>query len=148
MKKVMVVFHSQEHGHTAKCATLVAEGLERSGVQVEMVNTNETNRVGMAAFASFDGVAIGSPDYASYVAGTIKQFFDDLYIARRQGLDVEGKPCVIFMTHGGGGRGMEPFRGMASRRLNLVSEPFSCQHAPPEGCPEAVALGEALAAAL
>ena len=89
MKKVMVVFHSQEYGYTARCAALVAQGLENTGVQVEMVNTNETNRVDLTALADCDGVAIGSPDYGSYVAGTIKQFFDDLYVARREGLNVE-----------------------------------------------------------
>jgi multimeric flavodoxin WrbA len=33
----------------------------------------------MRHLATCDGLAIGSPDYMSYVAGTIKQVFDDIY---------------------------------------------------------------------
>ena len=42
------------------------------GIEVELINTNEANRVDMEAVAAWDGLAIGSHDYASYVAGTIK----------------------------------------------------------------------------
>ncbi|MBC7236144.1 MAG: flavodoxin family protein, partial [Chloroflexi bacterium] len=141
MKKVLIIYHSQEFGNTAKCAELVARGVRQAGdIEVEMINTNEANRVDMKALAACDGVAFGSPDYASYVAGTIKQVFDDMYIANKAGLAVRGKPCVLFMTHGGGGRGIEPFKHMA-RHMQLVAEPFICRGAPEADCQQAIALG-------
>ena len=148
MKKVMVVYHSQEFGNTKKVAELVTEGVRQAGdIQVEMINTNEVQRVDIKRLAEADGLALGSPDYASYVAGTIKQVFDDIYMANKVGISVQGKPCVLFMTHGGGGHAIEPFRRMA-RNLKLVAEPFVCQREPEEGCPEAVALGETLGRAV
>ena len=147
-KKVLVIYHSQQAGNTEACARLVAQGLREAGdIEVELINTNQVNRVDMAVVAACDGLAIGSPDYASYMAGTIKQLFDDIYVARMKGQPIEEKPCVLFMTHGGGGRGIEPFRAMA-KRLHMVAEPFVCKGAPEQGCPEAIELGRKLAAAV
>ena len=144
MKKVMVIYHSQQYGNTETCAELVAQGLQESdNIEVEMLNTNEVQRVDMAELTACDGVAIGSPDYASYVAGTIKQLFDDIY-AHDKGVSTQGKPCVLFMTHGGGGDGMEALESLA-HRFDLLADPFLCRGAPPEACREAIDLGRALA---
>ena len=102
MARIMVIYHSQQYGNTRLMADLVAEGCRSvPGVQVSVVDVNE-ERVDMAEFAACDGVALGSPDYFSYVAGGIKQFFDDAWIARRAGQSTGDKPCVVFMSHGGG----------------------------------------------
>ena len=149
MKKVIILFHSQEYGNTAACAALVAQGVRQAGgaeIQVELINTNEVNRVDMRHLAACDGLAIGSPDYMSYVAGTIKQVFDDIYIAHKAGIVVEGKPCALFMTHGGGGAGLKALRSLA-HGFKLLANPFSCQGAPGE-CTDAIALGEKLAKAV
>ncbi len=50
-----------------------------------------------------DGIAVGSPDYFSYVAGEVKCFFDRVYRDTR----VDGKPFVAFGTHDGGGKVLE-----------------------------------------
>lgn len=85
MKKVLVIYHSQEFGNTEACARLVARGEQESkDVEVKFINTNVMQRVDMSELAACDGVAIGSPDYGSYVAGTIKQVFDDIYVATRK----------------------------------------------------------------
>jgi flavorubredoxin len=148
MKKAMVIYHSQEFGNTAACAQLIAQGIAEAGdIQVELVNTNEVNRVDLQALAACDGVAIGSPDYGSYVAGTIKQVFDDLYVAKKGGLVIQGKPCVLFMTHGGGGRGINALQQMA-RNFQVVAEPFLCQGAPERDCPGAIDLGRKLGQAI
>lgn len=145
MKRVMIIYHSQEFGNTERCAELIAQGVRSvQGVDVELVNTNVSQRVDMQALAACDGVAIGSPDYASYVAGTIKQVFDDMYIAAKTGLVFKGKPCILFMTHGGGGAGIKALKSMA-RNLKVLAEPFVCQGAPERGCPDAVAQGNLLA---
>ena len=147
MKKVMVIYHSQQYGNTEECAELVAQGLKESDdIEVEMLNTNDVQRVDMAELTASDAVAIGSPDYASYVAGTIKQLFDDIY-AHDKGASTRGKPCVLFMTHGGGGRGIEALKSLA-HRFDLVTDPFLCRGAPPEECKEAIDLGRALAEAV
>ena len=55
-------------------------------------------------------MAFGTPDYFGYIAGGLKVFADDWYIAKgkdRQGL--EGKPYGLFYSHGGGGNVREPF---------------------------------------
>ena len=144
----MIIYHSQEFGNTEACAHLITEGIDSvGGIDVEMINTNVAQRVDMNALSACDGVAIGSPDYASYVAGTIKQLFDDMYVAAKTGLVFRGKPCVLFMTHGGGGAAIKPFRSMA-RSFRLVAEPYVCQGAPAKCCPEAVELGRALAKAV
>ena len=45
-----------------------------------------------------DCAAFGSPDYYSYVAGNLKQFMDDHYIADvRKGMQgLKGKPYALF----------------------------------------------------
>jgi len=144
MPRIMIIYHSQEFGNTGRCAELIAQGVRSVvGVDVQMVNTNETQRVDMKALAACDGVAIGSPDYGSYVAGTIKQLFDDMYIAAKTGLGFKNKPCILFMTHGGGGAGIKALKSMA-RNLNVLAEPFVCQGSPAQCCPDAVALGALL----
>jgi multimeric flavodoxin WrbA len=111
MKKILVIYHSQEYGNTEACAKLVARGAQEvGGVEVKLINTNVMQRVDMSELAACDGVAFGSPDYGSYVAGTIKQIFDDIYVANKSGLAIASKPCVLFMTHGGGGKGIERSR--------------------------------------
>jgi flavorubredoxin len=142
----MVIYHSHS-GNTEACAELVAQGVREAGdLDVTTVNTDQAQRVDMHELALCDGLAIGSPDYASYVAGTIKQLFDDLYIAKRDGIAVSGKPCVLFVTHGGGGKAAELMERLAGKYggLTVLGDVFSCLRAPEAGCPEALALGQKL----
>ena len=131
MKNILVVYHSQQKGNTRKAAELIAAGARRvSGVEVQLVNTNEA-RVDMGAAEAADAYALGSPDYFSYVAGGLKQFFDDLHIADLAGRKVQGKPCVLFLTHGGGGKAIEPLQALAAAtKLQPVAEPLICQGEP------------------
>jgi len=147
MSKILVVYHSQQRGNTRKMAELVAEGCRQvEGVEVEMVSVNE-ERVDMDAAEAADAYALGSPDYFSYVAGGLKQFFDDIYIANQAGRGVAGKPCVLFLTHGGGGRAIDSLEKLAkAMKLESVAPSLSCQGAPSgEAAEQAVALGKALA---
>ena len=131
MKKILVVYHSQQKGNTRRMAELVAQGCGQvEGVSTELINVNET-RVSMDAAESADGYALGSPDYFSYVAGNLKQFFDDLLLAERAERSIAGKPCAIFLTHGGGGKALEPFENLAkSCKLSQVAPGISCKGAP------------------
>ena len=78
MGKIGVIYHSQQYGNTKILADALAEGAREAGAEVNLINTNE-RRVTEEEFLATDAVAIGTPDYFSYVAGTIKTFFDDLY---------------------------------------------------------------------
>jgi multimeric flavodoxin WrbA len=124
MKKILVIYHSQQFGNTKILALALADGLRDNGGEVFMVNTNE-GRVSAEEFVAADAVAIGTPDYYSYPAGTIKTFFDDIYLWDKAGKPVKGKPAVLFMTHGGGGRAKQSLEGFADRFFQRVGETVS-----------------------
>ena len=103
MVKALVLYHSQQYGNTEKMAKAVAEGL--TGCEVTLHNTN-TQRYPLEEYGTYDLVAFGTPDYFSYMAGTMKTFLDDWYLHQNQS-GYKGKPYGLFMSHGGGGRAKE-----------------------------------------
>lgn len=140
----MVICHSQQYGDTKTLAESVAEGVREGGAEIEMINTNE-RRITLDEFLAADGVALGTPDYFSYIAGTIKTFFDDLYLWDKSGEPVKGKPAVLFFSHGGGGRGREPFEYLAGRFFERLGETVESRRPSSEGAKEKCrALGKGL----
>ncbi len=121
MGKVMVIYHSQQYGNTRLLAEALAEGAREASVEVELINTNE-RRVTLEEFLAADAVAIGTPDYFSYVAGTVKTFFDDLYLWDQSGKPVKGKPAALFFSCGGGGKVRQPLQSLADRFFEQVGE--------------------------
>ena len=122
MGSILVLYHSQEYGNTAAMAEAVGEGARAAGAEVTLVNTN-AERMAPEQYRRFDAVAFGSPDYFSYIAGGLKVFLDDWYIARkskRQGL--EGKPYGLFYSHGGGGAVRRPLENLFSRMGSQVGQ--------------------------
>jgi len=102
MVKSLVLYHSQQHGNTEKMAKAVAAGLKSEGYEVTLFNANE-NRYPIDKLPEYDVVAIGTPDYYSYMAGSIKTLMDDFYFLKRR-IEYTKRPIGIFYTHGGGGR--------------------------------------------
>ena len=100
--KALVLYHSQQYGNTEKMAKAVAEGLTEAGCNVTLHNAN-MKRYPIEEYGSYDIVAFGTPDYFSYMAGTIKTFLDDWYLNRNKS-GYKDKPYALFMSHGGGGR--------------------------------------------
>jgi len=103
-------------------AEAVGEGARDAGAEVTLVNTNE-KRLDIEQYRPFDAVAFGSPDYYSYIAGGLKVFLDDWFIARKsnpQGL--EGKPYGLFYSHGGGGAARGPLEELFGRMGSQVSQ--------------------------
>ena len=150
MTKVLVLFHSQEHMNTILMAEAVAEGLREAGCEVDLFNTNE-GRYDIADFVQYDCAAFGSPDYYSYVAGNLKQFMDDHYIADvRKGMQgLKDKPYALFYSHGGGGKVIDAMKGIFKRVGTMVGEPVGSRGRPSEQVLEQCkALGKALAAAV
>lgn len=121
MGKILVIYHSQQYGNTKMLAEALAEGARQAGAVVDLVNTNE-RRVTLEEFLSAEGVAIGTPDYFSYVAGTVKSLFDDIYLWDQSGKPVKGKPAVLFFSCGGGGKVRQPFESLAQRFFQQVGE--------------------------
>ena len=121
MGKIIVIYHSQQYGNTKALAEALAEGVRDAGVEAELINTNE-RRVTLDKFLSANAVALGTPDYFSYLAGTIKTFFDDMYQWDQAGHPVKGKPAALFFSHGGGGRVRQPFESLAGRFFEQVGE--------------------------
>ena len=124
MGRILVIYHSQQYGNTKVLAEVLAEGIREAGVEVNVINTNE-RRVPIEEFLGADAVAIGTPDYFSYVAGTIKTFFDDIYLWDQAGKPVKGKPAVLFFSCGGGGKVKQPFESLAHRFFQQVGETVS-----------------------
>lgn len=121
MGKILVIYHSQQRGNTKELADAVADGARGAGADVVLINTNE-RRVTLDDLLNADAVAIGSPDYYGYVAGTIKTLFDDLYIWDKSGKAVTGKPAALFYSHGGGGTVKQSLEKFANRYFKLVGE--------------------------
>jgi flavorubredoxin len=146
MMKALIIYHSQQHGNTGKMAEAIAEGF---GDGSTLWNTND-ERFDVSKVPEYDCIAVGTPDYFSYMAGTLKTFMDDIYIAERNGVEgITGKPVGLFFSHGGGGRAREPFEKLFNRLGDMVGETVESI-----GTPGAIALdacnslGKSLAARL
>jgi NAD(P)H dehydrogenase (quinone) len=125
MGKILVIYHSQQYGNTKILAEAIAEGVREAGAEVNLINTNE-RRVTIKDILAADAVAIGTPDYFSYVAGTIKTFFDDIYLWDQAGESVKGRPAVLFCSHGGGGgKVRQHLESFARRFFQQVGETVS-----------------------
>jgi len=122
MATILVLYHSQEHGNTHAMAEAVAEGARDVGAQVKLVNTNEL-RLDIDHYRKVDAAAFGSPDYYSYIAGGLKVFLDDWFIAKQfDATGLEGKPYALFYSHGGGGGVRGPLEKLFDRMGTKVGE--------------------------
>ncbi|HOT90950.1 MAG TPA: NAD(P)H-dependent oxidoreductase [Anaerolineae bacterium] len=149
MSSILVLYHSQEHGNTALMAEAVAEGARAAGAEVTLINANE-RRITMDEYRAFDAVAFGTPDYFSYIAGTMKTFLDDWYIAKMSNpARLTDKPYALFISHGDGGRARQPFEELFSRMGTKVGATVASQRRPTPAILEACrALGQQLAQAV
>ena len=96
MANVLVVYHSLA-GHTKQMAEAVAAGAR--GVPGTEVILKTGLEATIDDLLACDGIALGSPDYFSYMAGGVKDFLDRTYYPS-QGR-VTGKPAVTFASAGG-----------------------------------------------
>jgi flavorubredoxin len=111
--------------------------------------------VGMTSPSSLtlrgDCMAFGSPDYYSCVAGNLKQFMDDHYIADvRKGMQgLKGKPYALFCSHGGGGRVRDAMVSLFRRVGTQVGQLVASRGRPgPQVLEQCRALGKALTEAV
>jgi flavorubredoxin len=97
MKNLLIVYHSQS-GNTEAMARAVAEGATAAGANVTLKKAVEADD---ADLLGCDAIAIGTPNYFSYMAGMVKDFFDRVWPMVR--MRMEDKPYVVFGSYGGGG---------------------------------------------
>ena len=146
MARILILYHSQEHGNTHAMAEAIGAGATDAGADAEWVNTNEA-RMDIDAYRPFDAVAFGSPDYYSYIAGGLKVFLDDWYIAKQANPDgLTGKPYGLFFSHGGGGRVRQPLEALFGQMGVQVGETIESVGRPGDDALDACrALGRTLA---
>ena len=97
MAKILIIYHSQS-GNTEEMAQAVYEGALSSGATIILKKATEATSDDLL---NCDAVAFGTPNYFSYMAGAVKDFFDqNLSVVRGK---VDNKPYATFGSHGGGG---------------------------------------------
>ena len=105
-RKVLIVYYSLG-GNTEAAAKIVAEGVkEAGGIPVVKKGLEATTDDLLSA----DALAVGTPDYFSYMAGGVKDFFDRTFYPT-QG-KVTDKSYGTFVTHGGGGTARKSLEDM------------------------------------
>jgi len=126
MAKVLVVYHSLG-GNTRVAADLVAEGA-RTIKDVD-VRVLEALKAGPQDLLACDVLAVGTPDYFSYMAGGLKDFFDRSFYPTEG--KVTDKPVGIFVTHGGGGKAVESVKSICRTfKFRLACEPVLVKNRP------------------
>jgi len=145
MSKVLVVYHSLS-GNTRRMADAIAEGAKAvSGAEVVVKDGLDAT---IDDLLGCDGVAFGSPDYFSSLAGGMKDFFDRTFYPS-QG-KVTDKPTVLFGNAGGPATNiLGALRKMAQIfKLHEVAEAVGASGAPTESVlQQCRQLGQALAEA-
>ena len=140
MIEVLVLYYSRT-GRTEALAKALAEGVKskQGSAKVRRVDYATIND-----FVSCDAIAFGSPNYFSYMAGLMKDFFDRALSIREK---VTGKPAVAFSSGGGSSKAALASleRMMSSFELEKVTDGLVSQGEPSEKDLEACRrLGEAL----
>ena len=144
MVEVLVLFYSRG-GRTQALANAVAEGagnVEGASAAVKRVDYATVND-----FISCDAVAFGSPNYFSYMAGLMKDFFDKALSIRER---AAGKPAAAFTSGGGSSDSalLSLERMISSFRLEKVADGVVSQGEPSkEDLAACRKIGEALAKA-
>jgi len=125
MINILIVYYSLG-GNTKTAAEAVAEGCREKGAEVVIKIGTEADQDDLL---KCDGIAIGTPDYFSYMAGGLKDFFDRTFYPT-QG-SVTGKPYVAFVTHGGGGKAIASVESICSSfKFKKVADPLLIKNRP------------------
>lgn len=126
MVEVLVLYYSRS-GKTEALAKAVAEGVE--SVKGTSAKVERVDYATVDDFISCDAVAFGSPNYFSYMAGLMKDFFDKALSIREK---VAGKPSVAFTSGGGSSNSalLSLERMITSFRLEKVADGIFSQGEP------------------
>ena len=142
MVEILVLYYSRT-GRTEALARAIAEGA--TSVKGASAAVKRVDYATVTDFILFDGVAFGSPNYFSYMAGLMKNFFDKALSVREK---ITGKPAVAFTSGGGSSNSalLSLERMINSFRLEKVADGVVSQGPPSkEDLASCRKLGEALA---
>ncbi len=125
MKNILIIYHSQS-GNTENMAKAVAEGAKEAGANVTLKKAAEADTQDLM---NCDLLAIGTPNYFSYMAGMVKDFFDRVWAEVRGKLDK--KQYFVFGSYGGGGQpGIESVEkictGLGMKKAPVFKIIFDC----------------------
>ncbi len=125
MAKVLIVYHTQS-GNTEALAKAIAEGISSEGAKGILRKALDAT---LQELLDCDAIVVGTPDYFSYMAGALKDFFDrTCYPSEGK---VSGKPCGAFVSHGGGGDAIKSVEKLCKRMdFKTVIDPLSIQGKP------------------
>ena len=98
MAKLLIVYYSRT-GNTEAMAQAVSEGAQSAGHTVILKKPDEATGDDLL---NCDAAAFGTPNNFGYMAGTMKDFFDQIWSTHRD--SVANKPYASFGSAGGGGR--------------------------------------------
>ena len=126
MVEILVLYYSRT-GRTEALARAVAEGA--AAVEGASARAKRVDYATVNDFISCDGVAFGSPNYFSYMAGLMKGFFDKALSVREK---ATGKPAVAFTSGGGSSNSalLSLERMINAFRLQKVADGAVSQGAP------------------
>lgn len=142
MKNILIIYHSQS-GNTEEMAKAVSEGVSASGAKVTLKKAADANDKDLL---DCDVVIIGTPNYFSYMAGMVKDFFDRAWPTVRD--KMADKPYAVFGSYGGGGTvAIETVEKICNNmQMKEIHEPVSAQRQPSaEKLNECKELGKKLA---
>ena len=94
MTKLLIIYHSQS-GNTEAMAKAVYEGALSSGATASLKKAAEATSDDIL---NCDAVIFGTPNYFSYMAGMMKDFFDRIWRTVRYKID--NKPYAAFSSAG------------------------------------------------
>ena len=98
MAKLLIIYHSQS-GNTEAMAKAAHEGALSAGATVSLKKAAEATSNDVF---NCDAIMFGTPNYFSYMAGAIKDFFDRTFYEM---LDkITDKPYAAFGSAGAGGK--------------------------------------------
>ncbi len=97
MSKVLIIYSSMG-GNVGKMAEAVRDGALSEGATVTLKKAPDATAEDVI---EADAVIMGTPNYASYMSGLMKDFFDRSIFGVRGKCD--GKPYATFGSYGGGG---------------------------------------------
>ena len=142
MKNILIIYHSQT-GNTEAMAKAISEGASTAGATVTLKKAVDAIDKDLL---ECDAVAIGTPNYFSYMAGMVKDFFDRAWPTVRE--KMAEKPYVAFGSYGGGGTvAIGTVEGICNgMSMKKICEAVSAQRQPsPENLNECKELGKKLA---
>jgi len=148
MAKLLIVYESRT-GNTEAMAKAVYEGALSAGATVSLKKAADST---MDDLLDCDAVIFGSPTNFGYIAGTLKEFFDQVWLTQRK--KEISKPYAVFGVGSMGGKPVlvsidricEAFSGRASFKFVKAHEGVETSREPsPDVLEQCKQLGKKMA---